>query len=137
MKDISDFMRDPSRSPSIFPVTLQFQEETAIEFIGHILERWVQLQHVSIKLDQFQYKADLQRLEALLRARDTVNGETGPNAQATWKICPNLRAIHFDAVRMFDFDGGLTYGCEQMAQAVTFSRRRGPLERISWGCRRV
>jgi hypothetical protein len=140
MKEISDFMRDPSHSPSIFPITLRFEEESSIECIGHILERWVQLQHVLIRLDQFQhsFKTDLQLLETLLRARDTVNGETGPNAQATWKICPNLQTIHFDVVSansagLIGFDGDLMYAYEQMARAVAFSRRRGPLERISWG----
>jgi hypothetical protein len=111
-----------------------------MEFIGHILERWVQLQHVTLRLDQFQhsFETDLQGFKTLLRARDTVNGETGPNARATWKVCPNLRTIHFHAVftdsaGLIDFDGDLTYGYEQMARAVAFSRRRGPLERISWG----
>jgi len=141
MKPIVDFMRDASKTPTTSPTTFVLHQAFAAKSICVVLERWVQLQHISV-LDEWAYrrKPELQYLERMLKTRDTLGEETGPNAQATWKICPRLQTLHFEVEDTTDLD--LHYPGEdpqedyrRMARAVAHSRRYSPLERISWGAR--
>lgn len=135
---IIDLFRNASASIVVRPKALRLSEWLPVDSICRILERWPQLQDVSLTMNYTVYyiEKELEDLKKQFKIRDTVNEEAGIDVQATWKLCPNLQTLHFEGWAGVNMEAGEgNFSFQRSARDLLHSRRYSPLRRISWGSR--